>query len=101
MQHTSRGEQDAVPTSWPPVCLQLTYNLPTLQVGMNLGGFAYYGSQWPFNDIMAGCSGSGTEYPPQAGEDVNGFPIAIDTTADQCANGATTNYLGQPCSGLY
>jgi hypothetical protein len=71
------------------------------QVGMNLGGFAYYGSQVPFNEIMAGCSGSGTEYPPQAGEDANGFPLAIDATADQCANGATANYLGQPCQGLY
>ena len=68
---------------------------------MNLGGFAYYGSQWPFLDIMQGCSGSGTEYPPQAGEDANGFPVAINATGDQCANSASTNYLGQPCQGLY
>lgn len=67
---------------------------------MNLGGFAYYGSQWPFQDTMQGCSGSGTDYPPQAGEDANGFPLAINPGGDQCVNVAT-NYLGQSCSDMY
>lgn len=66
-----------------------------------LGGMSYYGAQWPFNDAMQGCSGTGSEYPPQAGEDANGFPVQITPSSDQCANSATTNWLGQSCSGLY
>lgn len=79
----------------PPMCLV------AVQVGMNLAGFSYWGTQVPFNDVMQGCSGSGTDFPPQAGEDSNGFPVAINPPGDQCANNAVSNYLGQSCAGLY
>lgn len=54
-------------------------------------------AQAPFNDLFKGSAGPTAEWPPLAGEDGNGFPLAINPQLDQCAAGSL-NYLGDSCS---